>query len=355
LSTPLSFEFDGILGTEMTQKEVYEEMEAVCLSALDGYNVCLLTYGQSGAGKTHTMLGKVVYGVNDDAHISEYGIHLHAAQQYFSVLNQRTDRYNEIVTLSIVEVSNERLIDLLVGTEMGEALRRPQSSRKSSLRRGESSQDGMSGSQSEKPNRLEIKTNRDGETTVHGLLSIEVSSFENVLHAWTQSLSKRKQRLAEQGIDFEEYEASSHIISTFKIQSTNTNSGVTTLGKIQFVDLAASNVVPRRSPSKKSSTCDGVVGSTGIGPEWKFVNRSMATFSEVITARSQFQRSVPYRNATITHLLSDSLEADTKVVLVACVSSDLNDIQETACTLKFAQNVRKVVIGKATKHTNAHA
>lgn len=80
----------------------------------------------------------------------------------------------------------------------------------------------------------------------------------------------------------------------------------------------------------------------------------MATFSEVITARSQFQRKVPYRNATITHLLSDSLEADTKVVLVACVSSDLQDLQETACALKFAQTVRKVIVGKATKHTNVH-
>ena len=26
-------------------------------SALDGYNVSLLAYGQTGAGKTHTMLG----------------------------------------------------------------------------------------------------------------------------------------------------------------------------------------------------------------------------------------------------------------------------------------------------------
>lgn len=143
-------------------------------------------------------------------------------------------------------------------------------------------------------------------------------------------------------------------IAKFKIRSKNIATGVFTWGKIQFVDLAASNVVSRRPTNKKTTTPEATIASIGIGSEWKFTNRSMATFSEVITARSQFQRKVPYRNATITHLLSDSLEADTKVVLVACVSSDLQDLQETACALKFAQTVRKVIVGKATKHTNVH-
>lgn len=354
-STPQSFEFDGILRADTTQQEVYEEMEAVCLSALDGYNACFMTYGPSGVGKTYTMLGKVAYGVNGDASIGDYGVLLQAAQQFFSVLNQRRDRYKESVMLNIVEVCNERLIDLLVGTEIGELQGRLQSNRRSSHRRCESSQDGASASQSEKPTRLEIKTNRDGETTVHGLLSVEVSSFEDVLTVWTQSLSKRKLRLAELGVDFEEYDANSHIIATFKIQSTNISSGVSTSGKIQFVDLAASNVVRRRSSSKKASTPESVVAGIGIGHEYKFANRSLATFSEVIAARSQFQRSVPYRNSTITHLLSDCLEADTKVVFVACVSSDLKDLPDTVCALNFAQTVRKVVIGKATKHSNNRA
>ncbi len=30
-------------------------------SVLDGYNACLLAYGQSGTGKTHTMLGSKVF------------------------------------------------------------------------------------------------------------------------------------------------------------------------------------------------------------------------------------------------------------------------------------------------------
>jgi kinesin family protein C2/C3 len=356
-STPLSFEFDGILGSDCSQQEVYDEMESVCLSALEGYNSCLISYGQSGAGKTYTMLGNVKYGADGDVSISDFGIHLRAAQQFFHVLNQRRDRYQETVDFNIVEVSDERLADLLVGTELGDTQGRiecvHENSRRSRSIRVDP-QDGASASLSEKPTRLEIKTNRDGETTVHGLVSVEVTSFDEVLKIWTQSLSKRKQRLAEQGVDFDEHESNSHIIATFEIRSKNIATGVSTWGKVQFVDLAAFNVVPRRQSSKKASTPEAVIAGIGIGADWKFTNRSMATFAEVITARSQFQRKVPYRNATITHLLSDSLEADTKVVLVACVSSELQDLQETACALKFAQTVRNVIVGKAIKHTNVH-
>lgn len=353
INAPLSFEFDGILGSDCSQQDVYDEMESVCLSALEGYNSCLIAHGQSGAGKTYTMLGNVKYAANGDVSITDFGIHLRAAQQFFHVLNQRKDRYQETVTFNIVEVSNERLSDLLVGTDLGDTQGRIETSRRTRSIRVDP-QDGASASHSEKPLRLEIKTNRDGETTVHGLVSVEVTNFDDVLKIWKQSLSKRKQRLAEQAMDFDEHETTSHVIASFKVQSKNIATGVSTWGKIQFVDLAASNIVPRRPSNKKTSTPEAVIAGIGIGSEWKFTNRSMATLAEVITARSQFHRKVPYRNATITHLLSDSLEAYTKVVLVACVSSDLKDLQETACALKFAETVRKVVIGKATKHTDVH-
>ena len=43
------------------QTEVFEEVSQFVQSALDGYNVSLLAYGQTGAGKTHTMIGAQVW------------------------------------------------------------------------------------------------------------------------------------------------------------------------------------------------------------------------------------------------------------------------------------------------------
>eukprot|EP00971_Amphidinium_carterae_P256464 5092028-Amphidinium_carterae.1 len=36
-------------------EEVFDECRALVLSVLDGYNVTIFAYGQTGAGKTHTM------------------------------------------------------------------------------------------------------------------------------------------------------------------------------------------------------------------------------------------------------------------------------------------------------------
>ena len=354
-----SFQFDGILNSEMDQQDLYDEIDEVCLSVLDGYNVCVMAYGQTGTGKTYTLLGEVAYGndVKDPTvSIHNYGLHLRAAQQFFSVLKHRSDRYKDIVSFTIAEVHNERICDLLVGTEIGESNGGKESSGKITQGRIDS-QDG-SVSQSTKPSKLEIRTNHNGETVVDGLLSIEVFCLEDVLRAWKDCLGKRKARLSEQGIDFVQHDRNSHVICTLSVESTNTATGVGTVGKIQFVDLASADLFPsasKGSKPKNTSSPDLKLSGFGKNQGWHFSNRSLATLNEVVNARSQYQRSVPYRNSTITHLLSDSLEADTKVIMVACVSTEPKDLQQTACTLKFAQNMRKVAVGKATKHTFSEA
>jgi DNA replication protein DnaC len=54
------FTFDRAFGSTSTQVEVFNEVSSYIESALDGYKVCLFSYGQSGAGKTHTMIGSGV-------------------------------------------------------------------------------------------------------------------------------------------------------------------------------------------------------------------------------------------------------------------------------------------------------
>ena len=37
--------------------QVFDDTKPIITSCVDGYNVCIIAYGQTGAGKTYTMMG----------------------------------------------------------------------------------------------------------------------------------------------------------------------------------------------------------------------------------------------------------------------------------------------------------
>jgi hypothetical protein len=307
-----------------------------------------LAYGQSRCGKTHSLLGDITFP-DEQAVLENKGVQLLAIEQLFSVTNQRSDRYKDVFSLSIVEVYNERVSDLLSGTASGDQF--GEIVMAENVRRKKS---GVEEDSSNKATKLEIRCDVHGETVVQGLLSVKVDSFEHVCAIWKECLSLRRIRLLEQAIDPVPYEAASHIIATLKVKSVNIATGLGSTGKAQFVDLAGADLVQgqpsidnKATPSLQELTSD-VTGDKLL--RYKFEHRSIEKFGEVLLARSQYARSVPYRNATLTHLLSDSLEHDTKVVLLACISSDVEDAQETASALRLASRARRVWTGKATKH-----
>eukprot|EP01037_Dinobryon_pediforme_P039423 gene39423-48019_t len=61
------FLFDRVFNMQSSQEEVYKEVSELVQSALDGYRICIMSYGQSGSGKTYTMTG-------DTSDRTEWGI-----------------------------------------------------------------------------------------------------------------------------------------------------------------------------------------------------------------------------------------------------------------------------------------
>lgn len=43
------------LGPCPVSPQVFQEVQALITSCIDGFNVCIFAYGQTGAGKTYTM------------------------------------------------------------------------------------------------------------------------------------------------------------------------------------------------------------------------------------------------------------------------------------------------------------
>lgn len=317
-SSPVSFKFDRVFSPGTSQYELFSELEEPIVSSLDGFNVALLAFGQQGSGKTFSIMGNCNFDEAGVPSLESHGVQLQALQQLFTIAGHRKGRYKDSFSITMVEVHNEKLFDLVSGVSAAES-------------------DGRRG-------KLEIRTNIDGNTVVQGLVSVRVNSFEDVCQLWQESIANRLERLQKQGSDLNTYERNSNVITTIHIQSTNIATGVGTEGKLQFVDMAASDIMP--NPLVSSEECRGYADEDIT----KFSNKSIDAFNDVVNARGKFDRSVPYRNSTLTHLLRDSLEADTKVLLLCCVSSDEADIDNTMSALRFASRMQSVSIGKATKH-----
>lgn len=77
------------------------------------------------------------------------------------------------------------------------------------------------------------------------------------------------------------------------------------------------------------------------------INQSLSALGNVISARANKSAHIPYRDSTLTYLLQDSLEKNSKTLMFVQVSPAKNDSAESICSLRFAERVRKVELGKA--------
>uniref|UniRef100_A0A8D2MZF5 Kinesin family member C3 n=1 Tax=Zonotrichia albicollis TaxID=44394 RepID=A0A8D2MZF5_ZONAL len=107
----VSFELDKVFPPQASQEEVFQEVQALVTSCIDGYNVCIFAYGQTGAGKTYTMEGTA----------ANPGINQRALQLLFSEVRGKAADWDYTITVSAAEIYNEALRDLL-GKEPQEKL-----------------------------------------------------------------------------------------------------------------------------------------------------------------------------------------------------------------------------------------
>nr|XP_020468454.1 kinesin-like protein KIFC3 [Monopterus albus] len=285
------FELDKVFHPEATQEEVFQEIEPLVTSCIDGYHVCIFAYGQTGSGKTYTMEGTA----------ENPGINQRALKQLFSVIEERKDMWSYTVTVSSVEIYNEVLRDLL-------------------------SKDGE---------KLDIKINPDGTGQLHvpGLRVIEVKSFQHI----KKILATARRNRITFGTQMNQHSSRSHALLCITVQGTDLACGSRTTGKLNLVDLAGSERVWKSGAEGERLK------------EAQNINRSLLALGDVIQALRARQTHIPFRNSRLTYLLQDSLGKGSKTVMVVQVSALESNVGETLCSLKFAQRVCKVELGPAAR------
>ncbi len=103
---PKSFAYDHVFDTDSEQSAIYEQSAfSLVDSVLDGYNGTIFAYGQTGCGKTFTMIG------NPDSE-SQKGIIPRTFSQIITVTKNDPSK-THLIRCSFIEIYNEEIRDLL--------------------------------------------------------------------------------------------------------------------------------------------------------------------------------------------------------------------------------------------------
>jgi len=311
----LPFEFDQVYTPKTTQEQVTEDATEYIQSVMDGYNVSIFAYGQTGSGKTYTMNGP-----KDNP-----GVNLRALKHLFKITEERAPQFQYKIKVSIFEIYNEKINDLIVNAE--DVLH---GGKKKKKKRGKDDK--------KKSDGFKIRHLPDGSVEVQGLTKITVQSDDDIN---TLNRIAAKNRSAAT-TDMNAHSSRSHMLLVVDVAGINIPANIKYFGKLYLVDLAGSERV------KKS----GAVGQAL--KEAQNINKSLSALGDVMQALQRKEKFIPYRNSTLTDLMANALGGNAKTIMFINCCPASEHAFETVSSLKFAKRVGKVELGQAKKHTSKH-
>lgn len=312
-----------------TQQQVYQDLGIEMLEhAFEGYNVCIFAYGQTGAGKSFTMMGK------NEA--DQQGIIPRLCGELFERITAATSPTSAsrikprfTVEVSYMEIYCERVRDLL------------------SPKKSQSTNVGSS-------HNLRVREHPIMGPYVEDLSRLLVTSYDDI----SRLIDEGNKARTVAATNMNETSSRSHAVFTI-LFSQSTHDEMTDLtaekqSKISLVDLAGSE--------RADAT-----GATGDRlKEGANINKSLTTLGKVIAALAEISSKnrkgrtekkadfIPYRDSVLTWLLKENLGGNSKTAMIAAISpADIN-YEETLSTLRYADRA-KAIVCKAVINEDANA
>ncbi|XP_077399207.1 kinesin-like protein KIF1B isoform X10 [Vanacampus margaritifer] len=286
------------------QNQVYNDIGKEMLQhAFEGYNVCIFAYGQTGAGKSYTMMGKQEDG--------QEGIIPMLCEDLFEKINEDNNKeeLSYSVEVSYMEIYCERVRDLLNPKNKGN---------------------------------LRVREHPLLGPYVEDLSKLAVTSYTDI--ADLMDAGNKARTVA--ATNMNETSSRSHavftIVFTQRKHDSETDLSTEKVSKISLVDLAGSE--------RADST-----GAKGTRlKEGANINKSLTTLGKVISALAEVDNStskskkkkksdfIPYRDSVLTWLLRENLGGNSRTAMVAALSpADIN-YDETLSTLRYADRAKNI-------------
>ncbi|KAM7516912.1 hypothetical protein LguiA_006495 [Lonicera macranthoides] len=216
--------------------DVYMDASPMVISVLDGYNVCIFAYGQTGTGKTFTMEGTE----------QNRGVNYRTLEQLFRMVEERKDTHSYNISVSVLEVYNEQIRDLLATSP--------------TLKK------------------LEVRQASEGVHHVPGVVEAKV---ENVKEVWSAFQAGSNAR-AMGSNNVNEHSSRSHCMICIMVRAKNVINGECTMSKLWLVDLAGSERLAKTDVQGERLK------------EAQNINRSLSALGDVVSALAAKSSHIPY-------------------------------------------------------------
>nr|XP_021491911.1 kinesin-like protein KIF6 [Meriones unguiculatus] len=285
------FKFQRIFDQDAKQDIIFEIIaKPVAESVLAGYNGTIFAYGQTGSGKTFTITGGA-------ERYSDRGIIPRTLSYVFEQLQKDSSKIYT-THISYLEIYNECGFDLLDPRHEASKL--------------------------EDLPKVTIFEDPDQNIHLKNLSLHQATNEEEALNLLF--LGDTNRMIAETPMN--QASTRSHCIFTVHLTSKEPGSATVRHAKLHLVDLAGSERVAK----------------TGVGglllTEAKYINLSLHYLEQVIIALSEKHRThIPYRNSMMTSVLRDSLGGNCMTTMIATLSLEKRNIDESISTCRFAQRV----------------
>ncbi|KKA28546.1 hypothetical protein TD95_002238 [Thielaviopsis punctulata] len=283
-----TFTFDRVFDMSCRQDDIFNfSIKPTVDDILNGYNGTVFAYGQTGAGKSYTMMGTSI----DDE--ENRGVIPRIVEQIFFSIMSSPSSIEYTVRVSYMEIYMERIRDLLA----------PQN------------------------DNLPVHEEKNRGVYVKGLLEVYVSSVQEVYEVMRRGGNAR----AVSATNMNQESSRSHSIFVITVTQKNVETGSAKSGQLFLVDLAGSEKV-------------GKTGASGQTlEEAKKINKSLSALGMVINALTDGKSShVPYRDSKLTRILQESLGGNSRTTLIInCSPSSYNDA-ETLSTLRFGMRAKAI-------------
>ena len=307
--------YDKIFPAETDQETIFKEIGLPLLKKfLSGYNSTIFAYGQTGTGKTHTIIGPLEslfddknenFGLIPNILNFLFGQKEEAKKIIIESSKEKVKKVEYNLSCSCIEIYNEQLIDLLNNNSQFDKADEILKIR----------EDPKKGMYIENLTELEIDSAKKAKELL-------ISGFKN-RHVASTSMNRESSR--------------SHLIYTLFLSTEfEIGEGVIVMrsSRMHLVDLAGSE------RQKYTNTQGQRIKEAGN------INKSLSILGNVINAVIEFNEGktkfVPFRDSKLTYYLKDSIGGNSKTVIIGNISQSYIQISETQSTLNFIQRAKMI-------------